>query len=92
MLGACFCFKLLTKVVYDFQQANYVPFKNLVDNLDVDVLRRLAAELLRRQPAVFADLVNGELPDEPQPGVVHPKPDPDQPQPADAPQPAADVP
>ncbi|CAB3987772.1 Hypothetical predicted protein [Paramuricea clavata] len=42
---------------------------NLVDNLDVEVLRRLAAELLRKQPAVFADLVNGELPDEPQPGV-----------------------
>ena len=64
----------------------------MVDNLDVEVLRRLAAELLRRQPAVFADLVNGELPDEPQPGVEHPQPDPDQPQPAEAPQPAAEVP
>lgn len=64
----------------------------MVDNLDVDVLRRLAAELLRRQPAVFADLVNRELPDEPQPGVEHPQPDPDQPQPAEAPQPAPEVP
>ena len=33
----------------------------MVDNLDVDALRVLAAELLRRQPAVFADLVNGEF-------------------------------
>ena len=33
----------------------------MVDNLGIDVLRRLAAELLRRQPAVFADLVNGEM-------------------------------
>jgi hypothetical protein len=32
-----------------------------VQNLDVDVLCRLAHELLRRQPAVFADLVNGEM-------------------------------
>jgi hypothetical protein len=32
-----------------------------VQNLDVDVLCRLARELLRRQPAVFADLVNGEM-------------------------------
>ena len=30
--------------------------------MDVDALRRLALELLRRQPAAFADLVNGELP------------------------------
>ena len=64
----------------------------MVDNLDAEVIRRLAAELLRRQPAVFADLVNGELPDEPQPGVEHPQPDPYQPQPAEAPQPAAEVP
>ena len=36
--------------------------KNLVANLDVEALRRLALELLRRQPAAFVDLVNGELP------------------------------
>ena len=30
--------------------------------LNVDQLRGLALELLRRQPAVFADLVNGEIP------------------------------
>lgn len=34
----------------------------MVGNLNVDVLQRLALELLRRQPAVFADLVNGEMP------------------------------
>ena len=32
-----------------------------MQNMEVDVLRRLAFELLRRQPAVFADLVNGEM-------------------------------
>ena len=42
----------------------------MVDNLEVDVLRRLAVELLRRQPAVFADLVNGEM-------AVHGQPQPD---------------
>ena len=36
--------------------------KNLVANLDVEALRRLALELLRRQAAAFVDLVNGELP------------------------------
>ena len=36
--------------------------KNLVANLDVEALRRLALELLWRQPAAFVDLVNGELP------------------------------
>ena len=30
--------------------------------MDVEALRRLALELLRRQPAAFADLVNDELP------------------------------
>ena len=30
--------------------------------MDIANLRRLALELLRRQPAAFADLVNGELP------------------------------
>ena len=29
--------------------------------MEVDILRRLAFELLCRQPAVFADLVNGEM-------------------------------
>ena len=32
--------------------------KNLVANLDVEALRRLALEFLRRQPAAFVDLVN----------------------------------
>ena len=36
--------------------------QNLVDGLNVDQLRRLALELLRRQPAAYADLVNGEIP------------------------------
>ena len=29
--------------------------------MDVDILRRFAMELLRRQPAAYADIVNGEL-------------------------------
>ena len=29
--------------------------------MEIDALRRLAMELLRRQPAAFADVVNGEL-------------------------------
>ena len=33
-----------------------------MQELDLESLQRLAIELLRRQPAVFADLVNGELP------------------------------
>lgn len=40
------------------------------------MLRRLAMELLRRQPATFADLVNGEIG-----GVVANQPQPEQPQP-----------
>ena len=32
-----------------------------MEGLNVDDLRRLALELLRRQPAAFADIVNGEL-------------------------------
>ena len=65
----------------------------MVDNLDVDLLRTLAAELLRRQPAVFADLINGELPsiqNDQQLGEP-PQPDPDQ-QPAEAPEPVAELP
>ncbi|CAB4042516.1 Hypothetical predicted protein, partial [Paramuricea clavata] len=34
----------------------------LINGLNEETVRRLAVELLRRQPAVFADLVNGELP------------------------------
>ena len=30
--------------------------------MEIDVLRRLALELLHRQPATFADIVSGELP------------------------------
>ena len=29
--------------------------------MDVDILRRFAMELLRRQPVAYADIVNGEL-------------------------------
>lgn len=36
-------------------------FQNLVENLEISVLQRLAMELLRRQPAVFDELVNGEI-------------------------------
>ena len=38
-----------------------MDIQDLVQNLELDALRRLALELLRRQPAVFADLVNGEM-------------------------------
>ena len=65
----------------------------MVDNLGVHLLRTLAAELLRRQPAVFADLVNGELPDiqnDQQLGEP-PQPDPDQ-QPSEAPELVAELP
>ena len=41
--------------------------------MDVDALRAFALELLRRQPAAFADLVNGELPG----GNAPPQPDPE---------------
>ncbi|CAB4002190.1 Hypothetical predicted protein [Paramuricea clavata] len=46
---------------------------NLVEGMEIDVLRRLALELLRRQPATFADIVSGELPG----GNGAPDPDPD---------------
>ena len=38
-----------------------MDLQDLVQNLELDALRRLALELFRRQPAVFADLVNGEM-------------------------------
>ena len=47
-----------------------------MDSLEVDMLRRLAIELLRRQPASFADLVNGEIG-----GVVASQPQAEQSQP-----------
>ena len=52
---------------------NIFTFQNLVEAMDLNALRAFALELLRRQPAAFADLVNGELPG-PQP---QPDPDPD---------------
>ena len=71
----------------------------MVDNLDVNAVRRLAIELLRRQPAVFADVVNGEFPvsdrveDALQPGEDAPQHDEDAPQPGeDAPQPGEGAP
>ena len=36
-------------------------FQNLIADTNIDALRRLALELLRRQPAAFQDLVSGEL-------------------------------
>ena len=70
----------------------------MVDNLEVNAVRRLAIELLRRQPAVFADLVNGEFPvnehveNALQPGEDAPQHDEDAPQPGeDAPQPGEDA-
>ena len=67
----------------------------MVENLDVELLRRrLAAELLRRQPAVLADLVSGELPalqNDQQLGEPS-QPDPNQQQPAKAPEPVAELP
>ena len=47
-----------------------------MDSPEVDMLRRLAIELLRRQPATFADLVNGEIG-----GVVASQPQAEQSQP-----------
>ena len=38
-----------------------LTFQNLVEAMEIDVLHRLALELLRRQPATFADIVSGEL-------------------------------
>ena len=32
-----------------------------MNGLEIDALRRLAVELLRRQPAAFADIVQGEI-------------------------------
>ena len=78
----------------------------MVDNLEVNAVRRLAIELLKRQPAVFADLVNGEFPvnehvedalqpgeDVPQHDEDAPQHDEDAPQPGEnAPQPGEDVP
>ena len=49
--------------------------QNLVDGLGIEALRRLARELLRRQPAVFADIVNGEI----VVGAQQPPPNPDPP-------------
>ena len=40
---------------------NIFTFRNLVEAMDLNVLRTFAVELLRPQPAAFADLVNGEL-------------------------------
>ena len=49
--------------------------QNLVDGLGIEALRRLARELLRRQPAVFADIVNGKI----VVGAEQPPPNPDPP-------------
>lgn len=40
----------------------FIYIQELVNGLNEGTVRRLAVELLRRQPAMFADLVNGELP------------------------------
>ena len=49
-----------------------LTFQNLVEAMEIDVLHRLALELLCRQPATFADIVSGELPG----GNGAPDPDP----------------
>ena len=46
-----------------------------MNGLDLDMLRRLAAELLRRQPAVFADLINGEMAVYREPEILQPDPE-----------------
>ena len=52
-------------------------FQNLVDGLEVQALRMLALELLRRQPAAFADVVNGEIAAGDWQPPTHPNPPPD---------------
>ena len=54
---------------------NIFTFQNLVEAMDLNALRAFALELLWRQPAAFADLVNGELPGAPL------EPDPEEPDP-----------
>ena len=51
-------------------------FQNLVCGLGIEALRGLAIELLRRQPAAFADIVSGEI----AAGDDEPPPNPDPPQ------------
>lgn len=52
----------------------------MVVSLNLDVLQRLALELLRRQPALFAEIINGEMVTNihvhPQPGESDPPPPP----------------
>ncbi|XP_028395416.1 uncharacterized protein LOC114519475 [Dendronephthya gigantea] len=52
---------------------------DLVEAMNIDNLRRLALELLRRQPAAFADIVNGELVSGNEPQPPNPEPDNDAP-------------
>ena len=61
--------------------SNKIQFQDLVAQLDEAAVRRLALELLRRQPAAFADLVEGELAN-PAGEQVPPQPNP---QPEDGP-------
>ncbi len=64
-LGISWCNQLLTALI---------TFQDLIEAMEVGALRRLAVELLRRQPAAFADVVNGELAGG---GDQPPSPDPD---------------
>ena len=51
-------------------------FQDLVGAMEIDALRAFALELLRRQPAAFADVVNGVLQVGNPPHAQQPGPDP----------------
>ncbi|CAB4019000.1 Hypothetical predicted protein [Paramuricea clavata] len=62
-------------------QANHEQqLVNLVEAMDIQALRQFALELLRRQPAAFADMVNGELAGGDQPQQPDPEPGNDPPE------------
>jgi hypothetical protein len=44
---------------------NIFTFQNLVEEIGLNALKAFGLQLIRRQSAAFADLVNGELPDAP---------------------------
>ena len=43
-----------------------------MEGRDVEILKKLAVELLCRQPATFADIINGEIPGAERPSDLHP--------------------
>ncbi|CAB4014846.1 Hypothetical predicted protein [Paramuricea clavata] len=57
------CGRLLAEENSEERQAQHEEqILELINGLNEETVGHLAVELLRRQPAVFADLVNGELP------------------------------